>query len=155
VQPADRWEAEPMFLVAHLPLLVHLAGIGQLILILASLAIPRVLGWREDVAKLRPLTRQVFWTYAIYIWATNLAFGLISLAPGMLLDRSSLAGCVTGFITAYWVGRIVIQFAYFDRSDAPAGPLVRLAEVGLVGLFFYLGAVYAAALLFNLRVVGA
>ena len=54
------------------------AGVGQLILCSASLAIPRVLRWPEDLARLRPLTRQVFWTYAGYIWATNLSFGLIS-----------------------------------------------------------------------------
>src|SRR4051794_18204208 len=140
-------------LVSYLPPLVWLAGGGQLILIAASLAIPRVLGWGEDTAKLRPLTRQVFWTYAVYIWCTNLAFGLVSLRPGWLLDRSPLAGCVTGFITAYWVGRVLIQFFYFDRSDAPAGLRVRLAEVALVGLFVYLSLVYAFALLFNLGVI--
>ena len=51
------------------------AGAGQLLLAAGSLAIPRVLRWREDVARLRPLTRQVFWTYAWYIWTTNVCFG--------------------------------------------------------------------------------
>jgi hypothetical protein len=136
-----------------LAVLVFAAGVGQLTLIVASLAIPSVLRWREETAKLRPLTRQVFWTYSIYIWATNLSFGLVSLRPGLLLDRSALAACVTGFITAYWVGRILIQFFYFDRSDAPHGLHVRLAEVALVALFVYLSLVYGAALLFNLGVI--
>ena len=140
-------------LVPYLPALVLVAGVGQLALILASLAIPFVLRWREETARLRPLTRQVFWTYSAYIWATNLSFGLVSLRPDWLLDRSSLAGCVTGFVTAYWVGRILIQFFYFDRRDAPPGWHVRLAEVALVVLFFYLSLVYAAALLFNLGVI--
>jgi len=65
--------------IGILPRLVLLAGLGQLALVLASLAIPSVLNWREDTAKLRPLTRQVFWTYALYIWSINLAFGLLSL----------------------------------------------------------------------------
>lgn len=141
-------------LVPYLPALVFTAGVGQLALIVASLAIPRVLRWREDTAKLRPLTRQVFWTYAAYIWATNLAFGLVSLRPDWLLDRSPLAGCVSGFITAYWAGRVLIQFFYFDRSDAPPGLHVRLAEVALVALFVYLSLVYAAALLLDLGVIG-
>jgi hypothetical protein len=134
--------------------LVLAAGIGQLVLVVASFAIPRVLRWREDTAKLRPLTRQVFWTYAVYIWCTNLAFGLVSLRPHWLLDRSPLAACVAGFISAYWLGRVLIQFFYFDRSDAPSGPLVRLAEVALVGLFVYLSLVYATALVLNLGVIG-
>ena len=136
-------------LAHYLPTLVFAAGIGQLVLIVASLAIPYVLHWREETAKLRPLMRQVFWTYSIYIWSTNLSFGLVSLRPEWLLDRSPLAACVTGFITVYWTGRILIQFFYFDRSDAPPGLHVRLAEIGLVGLFAYLSLVYGAALLFN------
>ncbi len=135
-----------MNLDPHLPLLVLLAGIGQLALVVASLAIPSVLRWREETAKLRPLTRQVFWTYAAYIWAFNLAFGLVSLRPAWLLDRSPLAASVSGFICTYWVGRILIQFFYFDRRDAPPGWHVRLAEVALVALFAYLATVYFLAL---------
>ena len=140
-------------LAAHLHALVLAAGVGQLALVAASLAIPRVLRWREDTAKLRPLTRQVFWTYAAYIWCTNLAFGLVSLRPGWLLDGSPLAGGVTGFMAAYWVGRVLVQFFYFDRGDAPAGPHVRLAEAALVGLFVFLALVYALGLVFNLGVI--
>src|SRR5687767_8827882 len=135
-----------------LPRLVILAGVGQVVLIAASLAIPRVLGWRQQTAAMRPLTRQVFWTYAAYIWFTNLCFGLLStLAPHWLLDRSPLAGAVTAFIAAYWGARVLIQFFYFDRSDAPSGALVRLAEAALVGLFLFLTAVYAWAAVFNFR----
>ena len=121
------------------------AGVGQLILVVASLAIPRVLRWPEDLARLRPLTRQVFWTYAGYIWATNLAFGLVSaLAPGWLLDRSPLAGAVCGFIATYWGARVVIQFAYFERADAPQGLRYTLGEAALVVLFVGLTLVYGA-----------
>ncbi len=125
--------------------LVVAAGVGTLELAVASLAIPRALRWPEDLARLRPLTRQVFWTYAGYIWATNLAFGLVSaLTPGWLLDRTPLAGAVCGFIAAYWGARLVIQFAYFDRSDAPKGPLFAVGEAALVGLFVLLTLVYAS-----------
>ena len=130
--------------------LVFVAGVGQLILIVASLAIPRVLGWRDDVAKLRPLTRQVFWTYAIYIWGTNLSFGLLSaLAPHCLLDHSPLAASVTGFIAVYWAARVVIQFTCFDRSDVPRHRLAHWAEAALVGVFIFLAVVYGIAAIMN------
>lgn len=126
-------------------LLLVLAGIGQLALAAGSLAIPRVLRWREDTAKLKPLTRQVFWTYAGYIWATNVAFGLLSaLAPGWLLDDAPLARAVGAFIALYWAARVAIQFLYFDRSEAPPGLPGKLAEAALGGLFLYLALVYGA-----------
>jgi hypothetical protein len=119
------------------------AGVAQLVLVVASLAIPRLLNWKDDLAKLRPLTRQVFWTYAAYIWVTNLSFGLVStVTPGLLLDRSPLARLVCGFITAYWASRLVIQFAYFDRSDAPQRWIFALGEMALVTLFIGLSIIY-------------
>lgn len=124
----------------HLRGAIQLLGLGQLALALGSLAIPHVLQWRADTARLRPLTRQVFWTYAVYIWATNLAMGLLStLCPDALSDRSPLARAVCGYIALYWGARVLVQFVAFDRQDVPEGPLPRwavlLAEAALVLLF--------------------
>jgi len=131
--------------------LIFIAGLSQLILVIGSLAIPKVLNWSEDTAKLRPLTRQVFWTYAGYIWATNLSFALISMmSPESLTDGSFLAAAVTAYITLYWAARIAIQFFYFDRSDAPQGIQFQIAEWALVLLFVVLTAVYGWALILNL-----
>jgi len=132
--------------------LIIAAGVGQLLLAAGSLAIPRVLRWREELAKLRPLTRQVFWTYAGYIWTTNVCFGLVTvMMPGELLAGTPLAAAVCGFITLYWLARVVIQFAYFDRRDAPPELIFKLAEVTLVALFIFLTAVYGWAMAFNTR----
>jgi len=130
--------------------LVFLAGIGQISLVLASLAVPRILGWREEMARLKPLTRQVFTTYAFYIVGTNLAFGLLSaLAPGWLLAPTGLAAAVTAFMAVYWGARVVIQFTYYDRSGGPSGAGARLAEAALVSLFLFLTVVYGCAALRN------
>lgn len=123
--------------------LLVLAGAGQIALAIASLAIPRVLRWSEDLAKLRPLTRQVFWTYAGYILGTNLAFGLVSaFASDWLLAPTPLATAVCAFIAVYWAARVAVQFLYFDRTGAPILP-----EIALVALFVYCAVVYAAAAL--------
>ncbi len=135
--------------------LLMAAGLGQLALAAASLAIPRALGWREDTARLQPLTRQVFWVYAAYIWCFHICFGLLSLlAPDWLLDRTPLAAAVCGFIALYWGARLVLQFALLDRRSAPTGFKFRAAEAALVTLFAYLVAVYGAALVSHLRAGG-
>ena len=120
------------------------AGAGQLALAFGSLTIPRVLHWREETARLSPLTRQVFWTYAAYIWTSHLAFGLVSLlAPQALLDRGPLAACVDGFIALWWGARLVLQFAWFDRSARPPGGLYVLAEITLTSAFGAFTSLYA------------
>lgn len=132
------------------------AGISQVVLALVSLAIPRVLGWQQQTAPWRPLTRQVFWTYAGYIWFSNLSFGLLTaLAPAELTARTLLAAAVTGFIGLWWAARLLIQFVYFDRTDAPRGVPFVLAEVALVLLFAMLTLIYGGACLANLRSLAA
>lgn len=134
-----------------LRIVMVLAGVGQLALALASLAVPRVLGWKDEAARLKPLTRHVFWTYAAYIFGAHVAFGLLSaLAPDALLDSSTLAACVTGFIAAWWGVRLVLQFAAFDRSARPPGALFALLELLLVGAFVFFTGVYAYATWRNL-----
>jgi hypothetical protein len=137
---------------ATLQALVKIAGICQLILVVASPAIPRVLGWKEELRKgVRPLTRQLFWTYAVYIWICHLLFGLLStFGSHLLLSRTTLAGLVGGFIAAWWNARLVIQFTYFDRSAAPPGRLYKLAEPALVLLFVSLTSVYWLVVWYNL-----
>lgn len=128
-------------------------GIAQIVLALASLAIPRILRWREEMQKLNSLTRQVFWTYAGYICVSNLCFGILTtFLPESLIDGTSLAAAVTGFIALWWTAHVVIQFAYFDRSQAPKGLLYVTAEIVLVVLFIVLTLTYGAAALANLGV---
>ena len=136
----------------RLETLVRLAGLGQLLLAAASTAIPSVLQWPRETAKLRPLLRQLFWVYAGYILGFHVAFGALSvLAPAWLLDGSGLAAAVSGFIAAYWGVRLALQFLYLDRSDAPAGAAFRLAEAALVALFVFLAAVYGWAFAVNVQ----
>lgn len=126
-----------------LQLMLTLAGIGQIGVGAASLGVPRALGWREQTSRLRPLTRQVFWTYASYICMTNLLMGLLSaLAPAWLLDGTPLARAVCGYIAAYWGVRLVLQFTYYDRSDAPKGLIYELAHWGFSAAFGYFAGVY-------------
>jgi hypothetical protein len=134
--------------------MLFLAGSAQVVLVLASFAIPKVLRWRSELSKVKPLVRQMFWTYAAYILGMNLAFGMLSiLLRKELASQTYLAGCVTGFIAIYWISRILIQFFYFERSDFPKGKLNKLAEVLLVILFIFLSTVYSWAFLFNCKLI--
>lgn len=128
-------------------ILVCIAGIGQLTLAASSLAIPRVLGWREQVARLDPLTAQVFWTYSAYILGINVFFGLLStVAPGCLTDGSPLARILCGFIALYWGVRLLIQLLAY-RATRPKGRFFDLVHTGFTLLFLYLVAIYGAVAL--------
>lgn len=127
-------------------------GIGHLALCLGSLCVPAMLQWPKHLKHLQPLLRQMFWTYAAYILAINLCFGILSVYGSTeLLNHSYLAKSITLFIGMYWLARIAIQFLYFDRSEAPKGLKYTAGEVVLIGMFSLFTVTFLAAFLFNIE----
>jgi hypothetical protein len=128
-----------------------LAGLTQFAIAATSLTIPRLLDWPKETALLRPLTRYVFWTYACYILGTNLWFATLAAGwPSELLARTPLAALVTGFISVYWLARVVIQFVWFHTALADDRMLFKAAEVIYVSGFAFVACVFAAATIHNL-----
>ena len=131
---------------------IWLAGLAQIALATGSLAIPQILKWRAELAKVRVLIKQMFWIYAAYIFVINLSFGILSLfAYRELTSGSKLAAVITGFITVYWILRVAIQFFYFDRSDFPTGKWHKAGEIVLVSVFIFLSVVYSWAFYLNYK----
>jgi hypothetical protein len=131
--------------------LIVLAGLSQVGLVLGSLAIPKILNWRQELAKVQPIIKQMFWTNAAYILVINLCFGLISIFDaGELTNGTHLATILTGFIAVYWLSRVLIQFLYFDRANFPTGRWHVLGEIVLVALFVCLSMVYSYSCYSNL-----
>ncbi|MBX3460627.1 MAG: hypothetical protein KF696_11800 [Planctomycetes bacterium] len=133
-------------------LLIRGAGVAHFGVVFASLFVPRELGWSHDLAKVKPINRQIFTTYAGYILAINALFGLLALfGATWLLERTPLAACVCGFIAAYWGVRVVLQFAYYDRKSAPHGLKHKLAEAMFVTLFAAFTLIFGYATAVNIR----
>ena len=93
-------------------------GVGQ---IFTALVYPyirhHVFDWYTDVRKLKPLNQEIAKTYGRYIVGLNFAFGLIAvLLPDDLQNGSALAIALTGLIAAYWVGKVITQFAYYPLA---------------------------------------
>jgi hypothetical protein len=127
--------------------LVFVAGLTQLGIALSSLLLPRMLGWREQILRLEPLTRQVFWTYACYILGTNLFFAGVSLlAPSLLTDGTPLARLLCAFITVYWGARVGIQL-FASGGTRPSGWFYWLGDKAYLIAFVFCTAVYGGVAL--------
>lgn len=100
-----------------LPTLIFLAGCGQLSVLIASALVPLRLNWREELASLKRLHRQMYWTYGGYVVLSIIALGLISLvnarelAAGSLLARSF---CL--YASVFWGIRLSLQ-PVFDVKE--------------------------------------
>ncbi|QEC51625.1 hypothetical protein EDD80_102149 [Anseongella ginsenosidimutans] len=130
--------------------IVSLAGLGQILLGVSSLIIPRILDYRRELFKLPALLRQMFITYSLYILGTNFFMGIVSIVlPEQLLDGSGLALAFSIYAALYWMSRLFIQFFYFDRAGLPSGKFFLVAEVALIILFIFLSFTYGMAVWIN------
>jgi len=125
---------------------IKLGGILHLGLCLISLPIPWILGWKEQVKKMEPLTGMIFWTYAGYIWTIHLFFALISLICSMeLATTTKLSIGITSFITVYWVTRVILQMTCFRFAHPPQKSFEKVGEVLLLFLFVGMISIYGFA----------
>jgi hypothetical protein len=131
--------------------MLRAAGLGQLVLVAASPAIPVVLRWSSSLAVLPDLLRKIFWTYAAYLLVSHAAFGALALlAPEWLLAGGGLAAAVCGFITAWWGVRLGLHVVGFETRGVAAEGWKWWAKQALGLLFAGLTLVYGAALWWNL-----
>lgn len=138
--------------VETLIVLIQLAGLAQLVMVGIGACAPKLLDWGKHFAGLPLIIRQMYWTYGGYILATNLFFGILCLGfPEILIAQNGGAVALCVYLLLFWLGRIVIQFTYFDRTALGTGRWMQWCEAGMVAVLLFLNATYAAALWFNLE----
>jgi hypothetical protein len=125
---------------------IQLAGILQLVIAAANFFAPAKLHYRENLAKVSPIIRQIFTVHSIYIVLVLIGFGLICLLfPNDLCGGGALGRFLCGFLAVFWGLRVVLQFAYYDSAIKKENPLGTLC---FGTAFIYLATIFAAAILF-------
>lgn len=129
-----------------------LAAAAHIFVLLAGLGAVRVLGWKEDIPKLTEFNQRVFWTYAVYIGASNAAFGAMTffLHDEMIAgDKAALT--IAAFIGIWWTARFLLDIFHYGGHELwPKGPLYKVAHVGMLLLFFALSAAYDGIVFYHL-----
>ncbi|MFY9820955.1 MAG: hypothetical protein WAM82_06205 [Thermoanaerobaculia bacterium] len=98
---------------------LHLRIAGALLLLLAAAHVffPKQLGWKEDLAKLTLLNRQIFLVHVGFIVLILILFGVLALGFATdLMAPSRLAAAVLGGLTLFWGLRLITQQFIYDRS---------------------------------------
>jgi hypothetical protein len=130
---------------AWLPTLIFAAGIGQLLVLIASAQVPFRLNWREIFQSLPKLHQQMYWVYGGYVVLAIVAQGLVSvICPAELASGSGLARGVCGYIAVFWGIRLTLQ-SVLDVKEHLTLWWIRAGYHLLTGLFAYFTLVYALA----------
>ncbi len=126
-------------------LALWLAGAGHFVILFASFQVPGRLGWRRDLAQLRPFNRKLLWVQGGFTVLTIIAFGVLSLvfhADMLRGDRAALG--IAAFIGIYWTVRILVDAFYFSHDDWPQGKYFVVGHILLTSLFVALAFTYVS-----------
>jgi hypothetical protein len=127
----------------HLIPLIWIAGAIQLFDAIANLAVPGRIHTRENLNRVSPLVRQVFWSHWSYIMLVLLIFSMMCFffAPD-LAGGSPIGRYLSGALAVFWALRVPIQLYWFDAEFRRQN---RLADVCFVVASTYLAIVFAVA----------
>lgn len=119
------------------------AGGVHLLIAAANCLLPSKLQYRENLLKVSPIIRQIFIVHSVYMVLVLIAFGgLCILFAPELAGGSPLGTFLSGFITVFWLLRILIQFFYYDSTIKKQN---RLANVLFTLAICFLGGIFAIA----------
>jgi hypothetical protein len=131
--------------------LVFVAGLLHLCQIPAMLLAPRMLGWKEDLAKLSVINRRIVQVIGIAIVIGGVGLGVVvASAADEMVSGSRLACGLSAFLAVWWGYRAAVQYLLYLRIWVK-GWLGSFSNYGLAALFTFLTAVYLIALVHNLR----
>lgn len=135
-------------------LTVHLqiAGVLVALLVPLNLYVPLRFAWRQEMAGLSLLNRQIFLVHHGFILLTLTLLSALTLfhAPS-LLEPTPLARALLGGMTLFWGTRLLVQWFVYDRRIWRGHRFNTVMHFVFTGLWAYLAGTNATALWWNLK----
>lgn len=122
-----------------------IAGAVHLSIAVSNFWIPGILHYRENLAKVSPMVRQVFIVHAVYMVLVLLGFSVLCFffAPE-LTSGAPLGRFLSAFLAVFWLLRVVLQLTFYDREVRAK---YRLGNVAYTLAVSCLGVVFAVVAL--------
>jgi hypothetical protein len=125
------------------------AGCIQVVIVLANFYLPGKLRYRENMARVAPIIRQVFFVHASYIVGIVLLFAVLTFVfAGELASGRGLGRFLAVAMCVFWLVRVPVQMFYYDGSLRRAN---RLGDAAMLAALAFLAATYGAAAIASAR----
>jgi hypothetical protein len=112
----------------YLVSLLWIAGVVQASDVLANVAIPAKIDSRENLARVSPIVRQIFWSHWFFIALVLLFFSALCFLFAPFLAGGTPPGrFVSGVLAVFWFSRTLAQFfgSTGNFGAATASPILH------------------------------
>lgn len=112
--------------------------------------LPKQLKWKEDMAKVSLVNRQIFFVHVFFIALFVAMTGLLSLCFAQaLLEKTVLSRVVLFGLITFWAARFVTQIFIYDSRIWHGNRARTMVHYGFAGFCAYLVFAYAFALAYS------
>lgn len=124
--------------------LLEFAAALQMGIALMNLFLVRLLHWREELARMPLLLREVFQVHAWFISVTLTIFAIMTwrFASQMAGRADPVCAWLAAGIGGFWAIRTVLQITYYSSSHWRGQPVRLLAHVALLIIYGSFASLY-------------
>ena len=133
--------------------IVHLraAGILMAVLVLVNLLVPGRFRWRQEMARLSLINRQIFRVHSFFIVLTLAMFSALLLTcSDALVVPTRLSRAVLTGLAVFWFARALVQWFYYSPRLWRGNRFNTVMHWLFSALWVYLTTTFLAALWINL-----
>ena len=139
----------PAFLLLNL----RIVGIIMAALAVLNLFVPARLHWREEMARLSLLNRQIFQAHSVFLILTLALFSaLLLIYADALLEPTRLSRAVLAGLTLFWGLRMLMQWFFYSPDTWRGNRFNTTMHVVFSFMWIYVTAVFGSALATVVRV---
>jgi vacuolar-type H+-ATPase subunit I/STV1 len=125
--------------------LLWTAGFVQIAISAANLYLPAKLKRGENLERVAPIIRQIFFVHSAYVVGVVLLFAGISFAfANELASGHGLGRFLAASMAVFWLVRAPVQIFYYDASLRRSN---RVGDLAFIAAALFLAATYGAAAL--------
>lgn len=135
-------------LLVHL----HVGGLAMASLVIVNLFVPSRFHWREEMARLSLVNRQIFQVHTVFLVLILALFSTLLLTcASELLEPSRLSRAILLGLTIFWGLRMAVQWCFYSSELWRGHRFNTIVHVAFSVLWVYLTSVFAVALWLNLH----
>jgi hypothetical protein len=127
--------------------LIRIAGVFMLLLVPMNVFdVPRRFHWKQEMAALSLLNRQIFQVHAAFICLILALFGLLAtLLTHPLLEPTPLGRAVVGGLALFWLLRLLTQLFIYDPEIWRGNRFYTAMHYVFLSLWLFLAGTFATA----------
>ncbi len=123
---------------------MHLKIAGSLMIALALVhaVFPKRFGWKQELASLSALTRQILYVHTFFIALTVLLMGILCITSAEMLTGTEFGKRVALGIAIFWIARLLIQFFGYSSDLWKGKRFETIVHIVFILMWAYFSVVF-------------